>query len=251
MTGRASGRRVCAGKAAQAKPSASALMSAFLAVEAERRSRSIDIVEALTGRRSPDHVALPADETRHFPEDDVLDPGTGAQYFLHRHAAAGSPPSLHVHFFQRWNPPELGLSADERISTHLAALELDASGEPQAWFAVNQWVVGDYWRPAEETVRLFASWRIVSAGAGRGDAIPSLCHRWMSAYVQLSLWSVVFPLLQERDRCLDRLVDAHPGHNVLEDRVHEILAVRPVDFRRQLAGWENLSGWRGDARRRH
>lgn len=240
MTTSASPARRPAGKALTTIRAAPSLVTAFLQLEAKRRQHALDIVTALTGVAATQQAALGATEHRHFPDDDVFDPHSGAQYFLHRHATAGHHPSLHLHFFQRWSPPELALR--DGITTHLAALELNAAGEPQAWFAVNQWVVGDYWQPADETVRLFALWGVASPEVGRGDTVPSLCHRWLTSYLQLSLVPVIYPLLLQRDRVLDQLVDEQPGNNVLEDRRHEVLAVQPVDFRRQLVGWHAIAG---------
>lgn len=213
------------------------LLEAFLQCDAALKAASLSVVDALAATGQERHDRIPVDEARHFPDDDVFDPLTGAQYFLHRHAAGTRPVSLHLHFFRRWAPPELSLPDGETISTHLAALELDARGEPGAWFAVNQWVVGDYWRPADDTLELFSDWRVVQPEQGRGDGLPMVCHQWLASYLQLSLSPVIDALLRERDAVLDRLVDAQPGINVLEAREHEVLAVRAIDFRRQVAAW--------------
>lgn len=212
-------------------------LAAFLQCDAALKAASLSVVDTLAGTGHKRRRRIPVDEARHFPADDVFDPVTGAQYFLHRHAAGARPATLHLHFFRRWIPPELSLPAGETISTHLAALELNARGEPCAWFAVNQWVVGDYWRPADDTLELFSDWRVVQPEQGRGDGLPPLCHQWLASYLQLSLSAVIDPLLRERDAVLDRLVDAQPGTNVLEAREHEVLAYRAIDFRRQVAAW--------------
>ncbi len=189
-------------------------------------------MDALTAMPSEQRSAIPVDEARHFPEDDVVDPATGSQYFLHRHATGHSPASVHIHFFQRWRPAELRLQEPETITTHLAALELNSLGQPHAWFVVNQWVVGDYWRPADDTVRLFSDWRITAPGEGRGKDIPELCHQWLSAYLKLSLASIIYPLLRGRDEILDKLIDASPEVNVLEDRAYEVLGYQLVEYHR-------------------
>jgi hypothetical protein len=213
------------------------LIESFIELDSAMKASSVNLVEALTGFPRLHQNTIPVDETRHFPDDDVFDPGTGSQYFLHRHAAGIAPASVHLHFFQRWTPPELNLPGSETISTHLAALELNALGEPHAWFVVNQWVVGDYWQPADDTIRLFSDWKILTPDDGRGKDIPELCHQWLSAYLKLSLASIIYPLLRERDDVLDKLIDAFPGVNVLEDRAHEVLGYQSVEFNAQLNAW--------------
>lgn len=226
-------------------------IASFLTLDAAMAKASINLIDVLTGMPSAQRSQIPVDEMRHFPEDDVFDPVTGCQYFLHRHAGAEAQPSIHIHFFQRWTPPELRLQESETITTHLAALELDTLGKPQAWFVVNQWVVGDYWQPADETIQLFRDWQIVNPDAGRGQHIPASCHQWLAAYLKLSLMDAIYPLLCERDAFLDAWVDAHPGTNVLEERAHEVLGYQSIDFSAQLAGWKRAveSQDRASARR--
>lgn len=216
------------------------LIQTFLECDSLLRESSINLIDVLTDRSPAQRVDIPVDETRHFPEDDVFDPATGSQYFLHRHAAGNTPASVHLHFFQRWTPRELQLQGSETITTHLAALELNTLGEPLAWFAVNQWVVGDYWQPAEDTARMFNEWAVITPDDGRGNKVPEICHQWLGAYLKLNLSATIYPLLQERDALLDRLVDSNPGSNVLEDRSHEILGYQRIDFASQLNAWNKI-----------
>ncbi len=214
------------------------LITSFLDIDSELKASAIHLIDALTNQPSALRSEIPVDEMRHFPDDDVFDSTTGAQYFLHRHAAGQAPPSVHIHFFQRWAPTELALNEADTITTHLAALELNDSGDPQAWFVVNQWVVGDYWQPAEDTIRLFSDWKINAADEGRGSDVPEICHRWLAAYLRLNLMETIYPLLNERDELLDKLIDAQPGTNVLDERSHEVLSYRAIDFNAQLASWK-------------
>lgn len=210
----------------------------FLELDSALRASSINLIDVLTDMPSAQRFEIPIDEARHFPADDVFDPATGSQYFLHRHAAGLAPASVHIHFFQRWTPPELQLQGSKKITTHLAALELNARGQPHAWFVVNQWVVGDYWQPADDTIRLFRNWKISAPDEGRGKDISALCHQWLAAYLKLNLVSIIYPLLRKRDEVLDKLIDAFPGENVLEDRAHEVLGHKLVEFNSQMDGWK-------------
>ena len=112
--------------------------------------------------------------------------------------------------------------------------------QPQAWFAVNQWGVGDYWQPAEDTIRLFNEWGVINPDEGRGNKVPEICHQWLTAYLKLNLSATIYPLLQDRDALLDRLVDSNPAANVLEDRSHEILGYQRIDFSSQLDRWKKI-----------
>lgn len=226
------------GKAAARTALPNSLIETFLELDSALRDSSINLIDMLTGLPSAQRSDLPVDETQHFPDDDVFDAVTGAQYFLHRHAAGNAPASIHIHFFQRWTPSELQLQGPETITTHLAALELNSLGEPQGWFAVNQWVVGDYWQPADDTIRLFRDWEIATPDEGRGKNIPEICHRWLTAYLKLNLSATIYPLLRERDALLDRFVDSYPGTNVLEDRACEVLGYRRINFNSQLDTWQ-------------
>ncbi len=217
------------------------LIESFLELDSALRASSINLIDALTDMPSAQRSEIPVDEARHFPADDVFDPDTGSQYFLHRHAAGHAPASIHIHFFQRWTPPELQLQGSTTITTHLAALELNAIGQPHAWFIVNQWVVGDYWQPADDTIRLFSDWKITAPDEGRGKDIPELCHQWLAAYLKLNLVSIIYPLLRERDEILDKLIDAFPGKNVLEDRTHEVFGYQLVEFNSQIDDWKKVS----------
>lgn len=174
-------------------------------------------------------VNPPEDEERHFPEDDFIDLVTGAQYFLHRHLSAEVGITTHIHIFKRWSSKELDLLGLESVTTHLAALALDSSGQPDYWFVVNQWVVGDYWLPAEETIELFRGWSFSKAERQKNTKY-GFWHEWVANQVNKSLETDIFSLLNERDLILDQLVDTKPGENVLEDRSIEVICCSRMNF---------------------
>jgi len=164
----------------------------------------------------------PLDEERHFPEDDFIDSLTGAQYFLHRHLSAEVGESTHIHIFKRWSSADLHSQGLESVTTHLAALALDSTGQPDYWFVVDQWVVGDYWLPAEDTIKLFRGWTFSETECQKKPNY-GYWHEWIANEVNKSLETEIFSLLNERDRILDQLVDSKPGENVLEDRSIEVI----------------------------
>jgi len=170
----------------------------------------------------------PLGEERHFPEDDFIDLVTGAQYFLHRHHSAEVGETTHIHIFKRWSSHDVRSLGLESVTTHLAALALDSTGQPDYWFVVNQWVVGDYWLPAENTIELFRGWSFSEAECQKNSKY-GFWHEWVAKQVNKSLETDIFSLLNERDRILDQLVDLRPGENVLEDRSIEVICCSRVN----------------------
>ena len=205
-----------------------ALRTNFLKADNALKNAGLSLIDELVKDTQIIGKTIPKDETLHIPRDDVIDSQTGYQYFLHRHSSEYAEDSLHIHFFKRWRPPELNLPAGETIPTHLAALEVSSDGAALGWFTVNQWVVGDYWQMAEETIALFRHWGSTNPDLGRGDSVNPICHEWLVALVQLHLCGIIKELLQERDRKLDAMVDQNPNMNVLEDRTIEIFGYKSI-----------------------
>jgi hypothetical protein len=193
------------------------------------KSQNINIVDVLCGS---EHLAqeIPLDEELHFPINDIRDEGTGAQCFLHRHAADVFQDSIHIHFFQRWKPPELALPDNESITTHLAALDISRCGKPLGWFTVNQWVVGDYWQSADSTLELFKKWDIQGAHEFAKLPYRSEVFDWLRTIVELSLLDPLPDLLNTRDQILDQLIDKNPNTNVLQDKTVEVLSYKSLNL---------------------
>jgi len=198
-------------------------MSPLSKVDSDEAGCKRSIVDDLCG------VGLPVDEDRHFPKDDFIDRLTGAQYFLHRHLSAEVGDTTHIHIFKRWSSEQTRAVGLDSTITHLAALALDAKGQPDHWFVVNQWVVGDYWLSADETVDLFRGWAF-SKGSNLKNPRYRYWHEWLANLVAANLDQTIHGLLRQRDQILDRMVDANPGVNVLEDRSIEVIC--------HSGGWE-------------
>lgn len=200
----------------------------FWDLDRQLKFDGINIIDELLKNSNYSIDNLPSNENIHFPNEDVFDEQSGSQYFLHRHGSDLEKDSLHIHFFQRWRPVELNLPIGETVTTHLAALDLDIAGNPLGWFTVNQWVVGDYWQPAEETINLFKNWRISRAVEGRGDLVNTKCNDWLAHCMNLYLSNVIFKLLNDRDCALDAMVDRNPNVNVLDNREVEVFGYQSI-----------------------
>ncbi len=94
---------------------------------------------------------------------------------------------------------------------------------------------------AVQEALLLISRKITAPDEGRGKDIPELCHQWLAAYLKLNLVSIIYSLLRERDEVLDKLIDAFPGKNVLEDRTHEVFGYQLVEFNSQIDDWKKVS----------
>jgi hypothetical protein len=145
-------------------------------------------------------------EWQRYPDGEVYDPKTHAQYFFHRHSGTGQRAREHGHFhtFLRAEGMPVGLAplllpelavADvlpppspqaaplkrgtrEEVS-HLIAIAIDFRGEPIRLFTTNRWVTGETWYRAEDVIRMLD--RFVIAEPQRS----ALLNRWIGAIIQL------------------------------------------------------------------
>jgi len=170
-------------------------------------------------------------ELEHYPGDDVYDRETHAQYYYHAHRGAGHEHG-HFHTFLRKRGMPLGVRPVSHPSAaqwprgdaaiaHLIGISMDAYGEPIGLFAVNRWVGGDTWYPAEDLIRMLDRFRV-------DHAYPSWpVNRWITAMFVL-FRPEIEALLRHRDRVIAAWEAAHSG-DALEDRALEITGWLPVD----------------------
>ena len=133
--------------------------------------------------------AATIDAWAHFPQGDVYDPDTGGQWYYHCHPPEeGASEHGHFHCFVR---PE---GRDGPVH-HLVALGVDAYGRLVRLFTVNQWVVGDDWLDATETIALLPRFDMQLAR-------PSyMVNRWLTAVVRLYSREIA-GLIEARDRAI-------------------------------------------------
>jgi hypothetical protein len=205
------------------------------------------------GRNILCEVAPPADaivEWRHYPEGEVYDPASHAQYFYHAHPVESRLPHEHGHFhtFLRaegmpfgvapllWPeaavaevavPHSAPLKRGQRDEvSHLVAVSLDARGEPIRLFTTNRWVTGETWYPADDVIAMLD--RFVMT------AVPSrLADRWLVAVMQLFRPQIA-ALLRRRDETVTAWRRRRRA-NVFEDPRLEITSSLEIDLGAQLA----------------
>lgn len=217
-------------------------------------ARGSTVIREATNARAAD-VA----DWRHYPEGEVYDPSSHAQYFYHRHPApsrgrpAGAIEHGHFHLFLRGEgmppgitpllPPELAvanapaprqsaplqLGSSDKVC-HLVALALDERGEPLRLFTTNRWVTGETWYRADDVILMLDRFRVQSARPS------SLLNRWIGALVRLYQREIA-ALLRERDQAIVERRWRWRG-NVLDDPWLEITSSLDIDLDARLAAVE-------------
>jgi hypothetical protein len=223
-------------------------------------ARGSTVIREATNEVTGDAVADIVD-WRHYPEGEVYDPASHAQYFYHRHPEHrhAGPPRMppgepvehgHFHLFLRGEGmpagvtplllPELAVAnapmprqsaplkrggRDEVC--HLAAIAVDRCGEPIRLFTTNRWVTGETWYRADDVVRMLDRFRV------RGDRPSAPLNRWISALVSL-FQPEIAALLRRRDTAILEQRWRRRG-NVLEDPRLEIISSFDIDLDARLA----------------
>ncbi len=163
----------------------------------------------------------------HYPPGDVFDPASGAQWYYHCHVpAVDGVEHGHFHCFLR---PQ---GKDGPVH-HLVGVGVAAHGKLHRLFTVNQWVVGDAWLDAENTIALLPRFDVQLAK-------PSyLVNRWLSAVLRL-YESEIGGLIRARDVTL---AGHRPpqGVETLEDRSLEVTSSLGVSLPARAAELERLT----------
>ena len=202
---------------------------------------------------------------RRYPEGEVYDPATHAQYFFHRHPASPrgrrAEPAEHGHFhlFLRAEgmpagvaplvvpalaianapaPPQsapLKRGGRDEVA-HLIAVAIDARGEPIRLFTTNRWVTGETWYGADDTIRMLERFEL------RPEAPLALVNRWLDALVRMFRPEIAV-LLRQRDKAIQEWQWrwGRRGH-VFEDRRLEITSSFDIDLESRLALVEGAAG---------
>ena len=192
-------------------------------------------------------------EWRHYPDGDVYDPKSHAQYFYHVHPVIGRPVREHGHFhtFLRAEgmpagtaplilpevavadvpalPPQappLKRGSREEVS-HLVAIAVDCGGEPIRLFTTNRWVTGETWYRAEDVIRMLDRFAIT-------EVEPSeTLNRWVCAMLQLFRPQIA-ALLRMRDETV-MAWRRRRRTQVFEDPALEITSSLEISLEAQLA----------------
>lgn len=164
-------------------------------------------------------------EFNHYPDDDVYDRETHAQYYYHAHRGEVGEHG-HFHTFLRPKGMPQGLAPIEHPATdpwpqgeealsHLITIAMDSYGYPTNLFTVNRWVTAEAWYPATQVIQMLDRFVI-------GHAFPSWpVNRWISAMFVLYRPHIE-ALLKQRDEIIWAWAATHPGEDVFEDRALDV-----------------------------
>ncbi len=229
---------------------------------------STPVREAMAGGAA-DAVPVP---WQRYPEGEVYDPVSHAQYFYHSHAVAAPPQAAgfaghpagraecgHFHLFLRADgmprgvapllfpehavanastPPQAAPSrrgGSDRVA-HLVGIAVDAGGEPVRLFTTNRWVTGETWYPGADVARMLDRF-----APGAAAPLP-LLSRWLGAVVQLYRGDIE-RLLRRRDEAVAKWRWLWPRRgSALEDSRLEIVSHCEIDLDRRLAEIDGLGG---------
>ncbi|KAA0969630.1 hypothetical protein FPY71_13995 [Aureimonas fodinaquatilis] len=146
---------------------------------------------------------------KHYPEKDVYDAASGAQWYYHCHDdSATLGEHGHFHCFVR---PD----GKDSPACHLIAVGVDGNGRLKRLFTVNQWVTGSQWFDAATTNPLLERFNVELATP------DYLVNRWLTA-VLTRYEPEIITLNLSRDEALR--ATGKPLSEVLEDRSLEVLS---------------------------
>jgi hypothetical protein len=194
---------------------------------------------------------------KHYPEGDVYDPLSHAQYFYHAHPPGQRSLSEHGHFHTFLRPrgmapgtrplimPELAIAdapsapaappmpqpnqgADNDELSHLVAIAMSEAGEPVRLFTTNRWVTGETWYAAADVAAMLDRFVVDLAR-------PSWpLNRWLTAMFGLFRPQMV-ALVHARDAAVMSFRRRRRGKvHVFEDRRLEVPSAVEIDIDDQI-----------------
>ncbi|HUK08160.1 MAG TPA: hypothetical protein VLX09_09860 [Stellaceae bacterium] len=200
-------------------------------------------------------------EWRHYPETDVYDPVSHAQFYYHAHPPGERAAVEHGHFHTFLRPrgmppgvrplvlPELAIAdapaqpatpvlppaaqpnqgEDNDKPSHLVAIAMDSHGRPIRLFTTNRWVTGETWYAAADAVRMLDRFRVDVPGPA------PLVSRWITAMFILFRPEMA-ELLIARDAGIMSWRRRHRGKvHVFEDRRLDVAASIDIDLDAHLS----------------
>lgn len=167
-------------------------------------------------------------EWEHYPKNDLIDGQSGYEFYYHAHSSNEMPDGEHGHFhlFKR----------DDQVAKrfhHLIAISLDQKGLPVRIFTTNQWVTGEHWLSADQTIALLRDFDMAVIGR------MAPLSRWVSAFTKL-FYSEMKELIIQRDEVMSDLSRMLGNSEAAYSaRVHHVLTEKKIDLLNRLS--EHLS----------
>jgi hypothetical protein len=175
----------------------------------------------------------------HYPNGDVFDPDSHAQWYYHAHDKKDRPGEHgHFHTFLRGGGMPAGFApaplsdfepkADRHdLVCHLIAVSMDRSGWPHSLFTTNRWVTGETWYAANDVAAMLDRFDM------KMDKPSWSVNRWLTALLRL-FRPQIEALLQQRDERIREWQTQNPEVNAYEDRRLEVTSQLPIDVEAQV-----------------
>ena len=175
-------------------------------------------------------------QMEHYPQGDVYDSETFAQYYYHNHREDMDEHG-HFHTFMRAGGINAGTKPvpyDGEVKwelgkdavSHVICISMDKAGFPIGLFATNRWVTGETWYKSEDVVTMLDNWVI-------DHAFPNLSvNLWITGMMRLFRPQIV-ELLHHRDQVVQSWADENTDNDVFEDRKLEVTGEMPISVEKQ------------------
>lgn len=187
-------------------------------------------------------------EWDHYPEGDVYDDETHAQYYYHAHREGEHG---HFHTFLRkkgmregvapvpYDGPEAWPTEEDEIICHLIAISMDSGGFPTGLFTTNRWVTGENWYDKADVINMLDGFVI-------DHSTPSWpVNRWLTAMLIL-FRPQIERLIVARDEQVAAWQAKKPDTDVFEDRDLEIASALDIRVEDQIRAIKEVIEGRPD-----
>lgn len=179
----------------------------------------------------------------HYPEGDVYDRDSHAQYYYHAHREESGEHG-HFHTFLRVKGFPQGIKEapysgkakrplGEDALSHLIAISMNSDGFPMALFTTNRWVTDETYYTAQDVMKMLPHFEIDHVSPCLG------VNKWITAILVL-FQPQIEALLHERDKKISAWQASHLGVDVYEDRDLEITSILDIDVEQQIAQLEQV-----------
>jgi hypothetical protein len=174
-------------------------------------------------------------EYDHYPDGDVYDRVTHAQYYYHAHREeSGEHGHFHT-FIRREGIPKAirpvrlhPASPQGDTICHLVAISMDAYGFPTGLFTTNRWVTDETWYKAPDVIALLDRFLI-------DHTFPNWAvNRWIGAMLRL-FRPQIEDLLHARDAAIEDWRARRGAGDVFEDRALDITSQIAISVDDQMA----------------
>lgn len=183
-------------------------------------------------------------EWNHYPEGDVYDPVSHAQFYYHAHPKdqrtgehghfhiflrpKGMPPGIEPAPVQDFERPE----GDNDALCHLVAISMDQAGVPIKLFTTNRWVTGEVWYDGADVVRMLNYFVI-------DHVRPSWAVNLWVTNMMILFRPQVRRHIEARDKVVATWTADHEDGNVYEDRDLEVTTESQISVDEQIAAVRN------------